>query len=77
MDKLTALEQRIDEYRQQSHEAEIVALEKLKAYPQAAETLSPVEVLRRERLRHYTRSQILKEVQGWIQELRAAPPTDS
>jgi len=68
-DKLDELENRIDKYLQHSLEAERVALQKLAAYPQSEEQLSPVEVLRRERLRHHTQSLLLKDIKEWIHEL--------
>jgi hypothetical protein len=70
-DKLDELEKRIDKYMQQSLEAERVALEKLATYPESEEPLSPVEVLKRERFRHHTRSLLLKEIKDWIHELES------
>lgn len=69
-DKLEALEKRINEYLQHCLDAEKVALEKLEDYPKAADSLSPVEILRRERLRHHTQSILLKEIKEWIHELK-------
>jgi hypothetical protein len=70
-DKLDELEKRIDKYMQQSLEAERIALEKLESYPQSTEPSSPVEVLKRERLRHHTQSLLLKEIKEWIHELKS------
>lgn len=72
-DKLEELERRINEHLQHSLDAEKVALEKLAAYPQAEESLSPLEVLKRERLRHHTQSLMLKEIKTWIHELMEHP----
>jgi len=74
-EKLTALERRIDDYMQQCLDAEKIALQKLSLYPQSQEPLLPVDVLRRERWRHHTRSLMLKEIQGWIRELRGEAPS--
>lgn len=73
-DKLAELEKRIDEYLQHSLDAEKVALEKLSEYPQQKESSSPVEILRRERLRHHTQSLLLKEIKEWIHELKGDKP---
>ena len=70
MDRLDELEQRIDEYRRHSQTAEDVALQKLQQYPQSNGELSPVEVLRRELLRHHTRTLLLDEIKQWIEELK-------
>ncbi len=70
MDKITELEQRIDEYRKHSLVAEHVALQKLQSYPRQNQMLSPAEVLRRELLRHHTRTLLLNEIKQWIQELK-------
>ena len=75
-DKLAELEARLDQYLQHSLDAEKVALTKLGEYPQAEEQLSPVEVLRRERLRHHTQSLLLKEIKQWIEELRQAQTSE-
>ena len=69
MDKLVELEDRIKEYRQHCMNAEKTAMEKLKGYPRQ-EALSPVEVLRRELLRHHTRVLLLDEINEWIEELK-------
>jgi len=71
-DKLAELERRINKYMQQSLEAEKVALEKLMLLPKSAEALSPIEVLRRERFRHHTRTLTLKEVKEWVRKLRSS-----
>lgn len=70
MDKITELEQRIDEYRQHSLMAEKIALQKLRNYAKPEGTPAPSEVLRRELLRHHTRTLLLDEVKQWIQELQ-------
>lgn len=70
MNKIHELEQRIDEFRKHSLAAEQVALQKLQTYPRHNENLSPAEVLRRELLRHHTRTVLLNEVKQWIQELK-------
>jgi hypothetical protein len=70
-DKLDELEKRIDKYMQHSLEAERIALEKLESYPQSTEPPSPVEILKRERLRHHTQSLLLKEIKEWIHELKS------
>ena len=67
-DALTELEKRLDDYLQGSIGAEKIALEKLEAYPQQ-ESPSPLEILRRERLRHRTQTLLLKEIKGWLHEL--------
>ena len=69
-DKLDELERRIDQYLQHCLDADKVALEKLSAYPRTEEVASPVEILKRERLRHHTQTLLLKEIKEWIQELR-------
>lgn len=69
-DKLEELEKRINEYLQHCLDAEKVALEKLEDYPKAGNSMSPVEILRRERLRHHTQSLLLKEIKEWIHELK-------
>ncbi len=74
VDKLAELEKRINEYMHQSLEAEKVALKKLESYPPSTEPSSPVEVLKRERLRHHTRSLLLKEIKDWIHELKGDKP---
>jgi hypothetical protein len=70
MDKLSELEQRIEEYKQQSLKAEKIALQKLTKYPPYNRPLSAVDVLRRELLRHHTRTLLLNELQQWIAELK-------
>ena len=70
MDKISELEQRLKEYQQHSGNAKAMALEKLKTYPQRSDPLSPVEVLRRELLRHHTRLVLLDEIAEWIEELK-------
>ena len=70
MDKIVELEQRLKEYQQHSRNAEQKALEILRTYPKRGESLSPVEVLRRELLRHHTRILLLDEIMGWIEELK-------
>ncbi len=70
MDKIAELEQRLNEYKRQSQIAEDVALKKLQQYPQGKKELSPVEVLRRELLRHHTRTLLLNEIKQWIEELK-------
>jgi hypothetical protein len=68
--KLDDLEKRINEYLQHCLDAEKVALEKLSNYPTTNDSLSAVEILRRERLRHHTQSLLLKEIKEWIHELK-------
>lgn len=70
MDTLAELEQRIDDYRRHSQMAEDIALQKLQQYPKNTYELSPVEVLRRELLRHHTRTLLLNEIKQWIEELK-------
>jgi hypothetical protein len=70
MDKLSELEQRIKEYKQQSLKAEKIALQKLTKYPPYNRPLSAVDVLRRELFRHHTRTLLLNELQQWIAELK-------
>lgn len=70
MDKLSELEQRIEEYKQQSLKAEKIALQKLTKYPPYNRPLSAVDVLRRELLRHHTRTLLLNELRQWITELK-------
>ena len=70
MDKLSELEQRIEEYKQQSLKAEKIALQKLTTYPPYNKPLSAVDVLRRELFRHHTRTLLLNELQQWIAELK-------
>jgi hypothetical protein len=69
MDKLVELEDRIKEYRQHCMNAEKTAVEKLKGYPRQT-ALSPIEVLRRELLRHHTRVLLLDEIAQWIEEIK-------
>lgn len=70
MDKITELEQRIDEYRKHSVVAEKVALRKLESLPRYQQEMNPQEVLRRELLRHHTRTLLLDEIKLWIEELK-------
>ena len=70
MDKIAELEQRLKEYQKHTRNAEQKALEILHTYPRRGEPLSPVEVLRRELLRHHTRILLLDEIMGWIDELK-------
>lgn len=70
MDKLTELEQRINEYRRHAFAAEKAALQKLATYPPFDRPLSESEVLRRELFRHHTRTLLLDEIKQWIAELR-------
>jgi hypothetical protein len=70
MDKLAELEQRLDEYRKHSFRAEQVALQKLAIYPPFTRPLTGADVLRRELLRHHTRTILLDEIKHWISELR-------
>ena len=70
MDKISELEQRLEEYKQHSLNAEKMALKKLRAYPEYDGTLTPNEVLRRELLRHHTRTLLLDEIKQWIEELK-------
>ena len=70
MDKLEELEQRLEEYRKHSFKAEQIALQKLAIYPPFTRPLTAVDVLRRELLRHHTRTILLDEIKQWITELR-------
>ncbi len=70
MDKITELEQRLDEYRKHSAVAEKVALKKLQSLPGAKHEMSSEEILRRELLRHHTRTLLLDEIKVWIEELK-------
>ncbi len=70
MDKISELEQRIDEYRKHSIVAEKVALRKLQSLPRNEEKMGPNEVLRRELFRHHTRTLLLDELKLWIEELK-------
>ena len=70
MDKIVELEQRLEEYKKHSLNAEKIALQKLKDYPKRDDPLSPIEVLRRELLRHHTRTLLLNEIKQWIEELK-------
>jgi hypothetical protein len=70
MDKLDELEQRVDEFRKHSVKAELTALQKLAIYPPFDRPLTGVDVLRRELLRHHTRTVMLDEIKQWITELR-------
>ena len=67
-DALAELEKRLDDHLQNSLDAEKIALKKLAEYPQQ-ETPSPIEILRRERLRHRTQTLLLREIKGWLHEL--------
>lgn len=73
-DKLTELERRIDRYMHESMEAEKVALDKLVQFPKPTNPVSPLDILKRERVRHHTRTLTLREVKKWIQELRNGEP---
>lgn len=73
-DKLDELEGRINQYLQNCLDADKVALEKLSAYPRHDDVTSPVEILKRERLRHHTQALLLKEIKEWIQALREETP---
>lgn len=70
MDKLAELEQRLEEYQKHSSRAEQIALQKLAMYPPFTRPLTAVDVLRRELLRHHTRTVLLDEITHWIAELR-------
>ncbi len=70
MDKLSELEQRLEEYRKHSFKAEQMALQKLALYPPFNRPLTAVDILRRELLRHHTRTLLLDEMKQWILELR-------
>jgi hypothetical protein len=70
MDKLSELEQRLEEYRKHSFKAEQTALRKLAIYPPFNRPLTAVDILRRELLRHHTRTLLLDEMKQWILELR-------
>jgi hypothetical protein len=70
MDKLSELEQRLEEYRKHSFKAEQTALQKLAIYPPFSRPLTAVDILRRELLRHHTRTLLLDEMKQWIAELR-------
>lgn len=70
MDKLAELEQRIEEFKKHSVKAEKTALQKLAMYPPFNRPLTAVDVLRRELLRHHTRTILLDEIMQWISELR-------
>ena len=70
MDKLSELEQRLEEYKKHSLKAEQMALQKLAMYPPFNRPLAAVDVLRRELLRHHTRTLLLDEMKQWISELK-------
>lgn len=70
MDTLDELEQRLDEFRKHSAKAEHTALQKLAKYPPFDRPLTAVDVLRRELLRHHTRTVMIDEIKQWIAELR-------
>ncbi|MBD3306486.1 hypothetical protein GF339_08790 [candidate division KSB3 bacterium] len=74
IENFTELEKRLAEYRQNSENAEKIALQKLQNYPKPEQDLSPVEVLRRELLRHHTRTLLLKEIEQWMAELKEKQP---
>ena len=74
-EKLAELERRIDRYMHESLEAEKVALDKLMLQPKPTGSLSPIEILKRERFRHHTRTLTLREVKSWIRELIAITQT--
>ena len=67
---IAELEKRVEAHLRASQEAEKVALEKLEAHSEQEPSSSPVEILRRERLRHRTQSLLLKDIKGWIDELK-------
>ena len=69
-DIITELEKRLDAHLQGSLEAEKIALEKLEAQEEQEPPPSPVEILRRERLRHRTQTLLIKDIKGWIGELQ-------
>ena len=70
MDKLSELEQRLEEYKKHSFKAEQMALQKLALYPPFNRPLTAVDILRRELLRHHTRTLLLDEMNQWILELK-------
>ena len=70
MDKIHELEERLKEYEQQARNAEKIALQKLQTLPEYGRNLSPKDVLRRELLRHHTRTLLLDEIKEWIDELK-------
>ncbi len=70
MDKLSELEQRLDEYKNHSFKAEQMALQKLALYPPFNRPMTAVDILRRELLRHHTRTLLLDEMKQWILELK-------
>lgn len=70
MDKLSELEQRLEEYKKHSFKAEQTALRKLALYPPFNRPLTAVDILRRELLRHHTRTLLLEEMKQWILELK-------
>jgi len=70
MNKIDELEQRLKEYAQQSRRAEEVALDALRAYPERPQQVMPNDVLRREVLRHHTRTLLIDEIKEWIDELK-------
>lgn len=72
-DKLDDLEQRLNQHLQLCLDADKIALEKLSAYPRTEEAASPVDILKRERLRHHTQTLLLKDIKEWIRELREKP----
>ena len=70
MNKIDELEQRLREYAQQAHRAEEVALESLRSYPERSQQVMPNDILRRELLRHHTRTMLIDEIKEWIDELK-------
>jgi hypothetical protein len=70
MNTLDELIQRVDEYRTHSAKAEQMALQKLALYPPFDRPLTAIDVLRRELLRHHTRTVMLDEMRQWITELQ-------
>lgn len=66
---LADLEKRLNAHLQSSMDAEKIALKKLEAHSEQESPPSPVEILKRERLRHRTQTLLLKEIKGWIEEL--------
>lgn len=70
IDLIAELEKRLDAHLQSSQEAEKIALEQLEAHDEQEPPLSPIEILRRERLRHRTQTLLLKDIKSWIKELQ-------
>lgn len=71
IDIVAELEKRLDAHLQASLDAEKIALAKLEAYSEQEPPASPVEILKRERLRHRTQSLLLKDIKAWLEELKA------